>query len=241
MSDQLAAKGCLHALIEVSRNASTSLLTNDDNNNNNNNSNKNNNNDNNSSGEQAARSGSDDEEGGTAMRPVSSSASGSGKRRAKRRGTVPVDEHKARPLRVHLFTAHLQSSYFPALGHSSDHFVETQAVRLRQLTEVRQFMERCMADDWHDAMLVGDFNINARPPTHGDAESERRDAGDPLAPLVDPDAPFTVSQPYADMLATISSPHWRIYDPLRAAAEAAGMNSHPITSTHNSQPTLLYQ
>lgn len=154
---------------------------------------------------------------------------------------LPVEESEpdGAPLRMHVFCTHLQSSYNPHEGLSTAAFLATRAVRERQLGVLRRFIEAHMADDYHDGILLGDLNINARPHTHGDVVSERRDAGDPLAPLLEPDRAFTTSSEYGAMLDTLASPLYLLYDTLRHAAQSAGLTSHPVTRRSLLLPLLL--
>ena len=132
-------------------------------------------------------------------------------------------------LRVHVFCTHLQSSYNPEEGLNSSPFIATNATRLRQLAQLRAFIERQLSRTTHDALLLGDFNVDARPHTFGLEQHERHDAGDASAPLPAHDGSFLVSDQYNEMMDKLESPLYRLVDPLRAASAAAGRHTHPIT------------
>jgi hypothetical protein len=162
----------------------------------------------------------------TAATAVTSSSSTS--------STTPLPAHavSARDgssvLRLHVFTLHLQSSYSPALGLQAPPFVHTHAVRMRQLAQLRAFIQRCMSGDNYDGILCGDFNINARPFTYGSKAYERYDAGDAHV-KIDNDGRFLVSDEYQQMMDALHSPEYRIIDTLAATAAANGHAMHPCT------------
>lgn len=148
-----------------------------------------------------------------------------------------ADDALPMAVRVHVFCTHLQSSYNPAEGLQAAPFLATHAIRMRQLATLRRFVERRIARDQHDCLLVGDFNIDARPHTFGSAKHERFDAGDRSVRLHDNAADesssgggaFVVSDQYNEMMSTLESRQYRLVDTLRAAAAAAGHHTHPIT------------
>ena len=122
-------------------------------------------------------------------------------------------------LRVHVFTTHLQASYMSAEAAA---YRAAHAVRMRQLAQLRTFMLACMSANahhhhdhhQHDALLVGDVNINARPNTHDSVDDGR----------------FTVSNQYKELLSALAAPSaYIVSDELATAAAARGECSHPCT------------
>jgi endonuclease/exonuclease/phosphatase family metal-dependent hydrolase len=147
---------------------------------------------------------------------------------------VASDDASAGTQHVHVFCTHLQSSYYPAKGLFSEGFLKSNAIRVAQLGALKAFIETCLADDSHDALLVGDFNVNARQHTHGSDEHELVDAqfggfhGAARVEVAD-DHEFHVSAHYHELLDALASPAYTIFDTLRDAAESIGLHAHPVT------------
>ncbi|CAG9333325.1 unnamed protein product [Blepharisma stoltei] len=74
---------------------------------------------------------------------------------------------------VHLFTAHLQSSYPTSDYHK---FLKYREIRRSQIKEMREFMDRKIESSNELVILVGDFNVNGReeikPPKFKDQECQ---------------------------------------------------------------------
>lgn len=147
---------------------------------------------------------------------------------------VASDDASAPTQHVHVFCTHLQSSYYPAKGLLSEGFIKSNAIRVAQIAALKGFIESCIANDSHDALLVGDLNVNARQHTHGSDEHERADAqfggfnGAARVEVAD-DHEFHVSSHYHELLDTLASPAYTIFDTLRDASESIGLHAHPVT------------
>jgi endonuclease/exonuclease/phosphatase family metal-dependent hydrolase len=137
-------------------------------------------------------------------------------------------------LLLHVFCTHLQASYYPSRPLDDVGFVKSWQARIKQLAVLNAFVNQCIAGDDHDAVLVGDFNVNGRQYTHGSAEHELHDAkfagfaGAPKVEVAD-DHAFLVSDQYVDLLKLLASPAYDVFDCLRDAAESIGLHCHPVT------------
>lgn len=135
---------------------------------------------------------------------------------------------------VHLFCTHLQASYYPSRPLTDAGFVKSWQARVKQLAVLTTFVQDCIDDDEHDAILLGDFNVNARPHTHGSAEHELADAkfagfsGAAKVAVAD-DHQFHVSDQYTELLRLLASPKYEVFDCLRDAAISIGLSCHPVT------------